>query len=152
MKNLHIIKLGGLVVLVCFLFLPVAGCGSVTISGFDLFKMKDISATVKIFAGIAMLCAAVILFLPNKSLIFFTAIGGIISLVIAYLIAKGKMSSGNDFGMSNAIDLKSGSYLSLIGFSISAVVSKVKNELFPSQNNTPSPTNHDIPMLNENAN
>ena len=143
MKNIHIIKLGGLVVLVCFLFLPIAGCGSMTISGFDLFKMKDISATVKIFAGLAMLCAAVVVFLPDKSLVFFSAIGGIITLIIAYLIAKGKMSSGDDLGMSNAIDLKSGSYLSLIGFALSAVVSKVKNELFPSQNNTPSPTNHD---------
>ena len=143
MKNIHIIKLGGLVVLVCFLFLPVAGCGSMTISGFDLFKMKDISATVKIFAGVAMLCAAAILFLPSKSLVFFSAIGGIISLVLAYLIAKGKMSSGDDLGVSNAIDLKSGSYLSLIGFAISAVVSKIKLELFPSQNNTTTPTNHD---------
>ena len=143
MKNLHIIKLGGLVVLVCFLFLPVAGCGSVTISGFDLFKMKDISATVKIFAGIAMLCAAVVLFLPNKSLVFFIAIGGIISLVIAYLIAKGKMSSGNDFGVTNAIDLKSGSYLSIIGFAVSAIVSKIKNELFPTQQNNNIPSKED---------
>ena len=143
MKNIHIIKLGGLVVLVCFLFLPVAGCGSMTISGIDLFKMNDISATVKIFAGLAMLCAVAILFLPDKSLIFFSAIGGLISLIVAYLIAKGKMSSGDNLGMSNAIDLKSGSYLSMIGFAISAVVSKIRNDLFPSQQNSPPSQNKD---------
>ena len=143
MKNIHIIKLGGLVVLVCFLFLPVAGCGSMTISGIDLFKMKDISASVKIFAGLAMLCATAILFLPDKSLIFFSAIGGLISLIVAYLIAKGKMSSGDNLGMANAIDLKSGSYLSMIGFAISAVVSKIRNDLFPNQQNSPPSQNKD---------
>jgi hypothetical protein len=114
--------------IVCFLFLPVAGCGSMTITGIDLIKMKDIDASVKLFAVIAMLCAVAIIFIPDKTLAFFNAVGGLISLLIAYLVMKGKMSSGDDFGMSNAIELKSGSYLSMLGFLISAVVSKVKNE------------------------
>jgi hypothetical protein len=140
MKNVHIMKLGAIVTLVSFLFLPVAGCGSMTVSGFDVFKMNDISAGVKIFAGIAMILALAILFVPNKSYVFFSGIAGIVSLVIAYMIAKGKMSSGNDFGMSDAIDLKSGSYLSMIGFAVSAVVSKMKNEIFSSPPEKPEPT------------
>ena len=133
MKNAHILKLSGMLAIVSFLFLPVAGCGSMTISGIDLIKMEDISVTVKLFAILALVCAVGIIFLQDKTLIFFSAIGGFISLIIAYLIAKGKMSSGNDLGISDAIDLKSGSYLSMLGFAISAVLSKVKNELFASE-------------------
>lgn len=137
MKNAHIIKLGGMLAIVCFLFLPVAGCGSMTITGIDLVKMKDIDASVKLFAVLAMLCAIAIIILPDKTLAFFSAIGGLISLLIAFLIMKGKMSSGNDFGMSNAIELKSGSYLSMLGFIISAAVSKVKNEIISNPTSNP---------------
>ena len=129
MKNAHIIKLGGMLAIVCFLFMPVAGCGSVTISGIDLIQMKDISVSVKLFAILAMICAICIIFLQDKTLAFFSAIGGFASLIIAFLIIKGKMSSGSDFGASNAIEFKSGSYLSLLGFGISAIVSKVENEI-----------------------
>jgi uncharacterized paraquat-inducible protein A len=61
---------------------------------------------------------------------------------------KGKMSSGNDFGMSNAIELKSGSYLSMLGFIISAAVSKVKNELIinPSSNPLVENNNQSKPL------
>jgi hypothetical protein len=147
MKNIHIIKLAGIFTLICFLFLPVAGCGSMTISGFDLMKMKDVSTSVKLFAGLAMLFATAIIFIPDKTLLFFCAIGGFISLIIAYLVAKGKLSSGNDFGISDAIDLKSGSYLSMIGFAVSAIVSKIKNELFPNQTQTNIPKNENDKKL-----
>jgi len=142
MKNAHLIKLGGMLAIVCFLFLPVAGCGSMTITGIDLIKMKDIDASVKLFAVLAMLCAVAIIFLPDKTLAFFSAVGGLISLLIAYLVMKGKMSSGDDFGMSNAIELKSGSYLSMLGFLISAAVSKVKNEFISIPPSTPRVENN----------
>jgi len=141
MKNIHIIKLGGMLAIICFLFLPVAGCGSMTISGVDLFTTEDISVTVKIFSVLAMLCAVAIIFIPDKTLTFIGAIGGFASLIIAFLIAKGKMSSGNDLGVSEAIDLKSGSYLSMFGFIVSAVVSKLKNEMFSEQTTNQNPPN-----------
>lgn len=133
MKNLHIIKLGGMLTLVSFLFLPVAGCGSLTFSGIDLMKMDSISVTVRIFAILAMLCALVIVFVPDKTVVFFSAIGGFIALLIAYFSVKSKMDTGDSFGISNAFELKSGSYLSIIGLVVSAVASKSKNELLGSQ-------------------
>lgn len=141
MKNVHIMKIGGMVAIVCFLFLPVAGCGPQTINGVDLLKMDDIDISVKIFAVLAMVMALGIIFLQDKLQVFFSAIAGLIALVVAYLIAKSKMHSGNDFGMADAIELKSGSYLSMLGFIISAVVSKTKNELLGDQQLNFSPSN-----------
>jgi hypothetical protein len=150
MKNIHIMRLCGLAVLICFLFMPVAGCGALNITGLDLIKMKDVSAGIKIFSVIALLFAVAIVFLPDKTKSFFCSIGGLVSLLIAYFIAKGKMSSGNDFGMSDAIDLKSGSYLSFLGFAATAVIAKIKNELFPASQNTPAnPGNTDPPGENK---
>ncbi|MEI7660575.1 MAG: hypothetical protein WCK34_00175 [Bacteroidota bacterium] len=138
MKNVHIIKLAGLMALVCFLFFPVIGCGTLTISGFDVIRQDSIGTGVKMFVIIAMLCAIAVIFVPNKVLVFFASAGGIVSLAIAYLIAKGKMSSGDEFGISNAIELKSGSYLSMLGFIFSAVASKAKKELLGGQPEPPA--------------
>ena len=138
MKNVHIIKLAGLMALVCFLFFPVIGCGSLTISGFDVIRQENIGTAVKVFVIIAMMCAIAVIFLPNKVFVFFVSVGGIVSLLIAYLVTKGKMSSGDEFGISNAIELKSGSYLSMVGFIISAVVSKAKRELLGGQPDPPA--------------
>ena len=114
-----------------------------TISGFDLIKMNDVSASVKIFSILALLFALAIVFIPKKSMIFFSSIGGLVSLLIAYIIVKGNMHSGNDFGMSDAIELKSGSYLSVIGFLVSAFLSKMKNELFQNQQVNPPVSDKD---------
>ena len=129
MKNTHIIKLGGIIAILSFLFLPVAGCGGMNISGSELMKSNDIDVPVKLFIVLSMICAIVIIFHKDKTITFFSAIGGFATLVIAYLIAKSKMHSGNDFGMSNGIELKSGSYLSMLGFIVSAIVSKSNKEL-----------------------
>jgi hypothetical protein len=138
MKNIHITKFGAMMAIVCFLFLPIAGCGSMTFTGVDFFKMGEIDTSVKLFAALAMIFAVVIIFLKDKFQIFSSAIAGLALLVIAYMVAKGKMHSGDSFGMSNGIELKSGSYLSMIGFIISAVVSKTKNEILGDQRSSHS--------------
>ena len=133
MKNSYIIKIGGILAIISFLFFPVAGCGGMTMNGIDVMKMSEISIAVKIFAIVAMLCAVAIIFMQDKISVFFSAIGGFVSLIIAYFIAKGKMSSGHDFGMSDAIELKSGSYFSMLGFIISGVISRIEKEIFTNQ-------------------
>lgn len=129
MKNSYIIKLAGMFAMVSFLFFPVAGCGPMNITGIDLIKMNDVDNSVKIFAVLGMLCAVGILLFQDKLQVFFSAIAGIGSLVIAFLIVKSKMHSG----MSDGIEIKSGAYLSLLGFIVSAIVSRIENEILVDQ-------------------
>jgi hypothetical protein len=129
MKNVHIIKILGMVTIVSFFFFPVAGCGGMTASGLDLIKMKDLDNSVKLFAILGMVCAVGLIFLQDKLQLFYSAIAGIVMLLIAYLIAKSKMNS--DIG--NAIEMKSGAYFSMFGLIGSAIVSKVNNELLGDQ-------------------
>ena len=154
MKNIHLIKLGGMMALVCFLFMPVAGCGGMTISGVDLMKTGGYDNSVKVFSGLAMLCAVLMIFVPDKIVTSICSIGGLISLVIAFLIVKGKMSSGNDFGISNSIEIKSGAYLSMVGFIVSSIASLSKNEFFDNQttNLSNQTTNNDILKFRNNNN
>jgi hypothetical protein len=133
MKNTHFIKLGGLMALVGFLFLPVAGCGPMNISGMDFMKDQSFEISTKLIIGVAMLCALIMIFAPDKVLVFICSIAGLISLIIAYFVTTSKMGSGNDFGMSDAIELKSGAYVSIFGYIISAIASQSKNELLDNQ-------------------
>jgi hypothetical protein len=126
-------KFGGMLAVVCFLFFPVAGCGSMSVSGVDLIQMNDFSTSVKILIVLSMLCGIGIIFLKDKTSVFLSSLWGILSLIIAYTIAKWKMSSKDDFGMSEFIELKSGSYFSILGFIISGIFSKIENEIFPDQ-------------------
>jgi hypothetical protein len=145
-KNAHLIKLGGIIALISFLFMPVAGCGGMNITGTDLFSMNGVEDSVKIFAGLAMLCALAMIFIPNTILTLASSIVGIISLVLTFMIVKGKMHSGNDFGMSNGVELKSGSYLSILSFIFSAIVSALNKEIFPDQQVNRRPPNQDNPI------
>jgi len=137
MKNAHLIKIGGIMALVCFLFMPVAGCGGYNISGTDLIQAKGIDDTVKVFCVISMICAVFMIFLPDKLLTFVMSIGGFVTLIIAYLIIKDKAG--------NQIEIKAGSYLSLLAFMASAVVSRLDKEIFnPQPTELPPPPNNDF--------
>lgn len=153
MKNTHIMKLGGMIAVVCFLFLPVAGCGSMNVNGIDLIQMKDFNTEVKLLIVLSMLCGLGIVFLKDKTAVFFSSLWGIVSLIISYTITKGKMNSNNDFGMTDFIELKSGSYFSILGFIISGVFSRIENEIFPNQSPSGTPIIHDeenktVPLTN----
>lgn len=139
MKNAYIIKLAGMLAMVSFIFFPVAGCGSYTINGIDLIKMDDVDNSVKVVAVLGMLCAVGVILFQDKLQAFYSAIAGMVLLVIAYLIVKSKMHSG----MSDAIELKPGAYLTMLGFIIAAVVSKSKNEILGDQLSNDSEQNKD---------
>jgi fucose 4-O-acetylase-like acetyltransferase len=135
MKNLHLIKLAGLLVIVSFLFLPVAGCSSLTINGIDLIKMNDLNPAYKLLIGLAMICALVLIFSQDKQLSFISSIGGVIALFLAYILAKKDIDMHKSFNILNVLELRIGSYLSFFGFIFSLVLSLLKNELF--SNETP---------------
>lgn len=122
-----LIKICGLMALAGFLFLPVAGGGGISVIGYDLMGMNEISDTVILFAGIAMICALIIIFVPDKAATFFCSLGGIASLLIAFLIITNETNSADKFGISGSIDLDLGSYVSMLGFIISGILSVVRN-------------------------
>ena len=152
-----IIKICGLMALVGFLFMPVAGGGGVTVIGYDLMGMNEISDTVILFAGIAMICAFIIIFVKDKVATFFCSLGGIASLIIAFLIITNETKSANKFGISSSIDLDLGSYISMLGFIISGILSlkrsNIEHEryLTAPQRNVSYRDNRDLSDRNSNA-
>lgn len=135
MGNNQLLKLCGAISIVCFLFFPVAGCGSITFTGIDLFNSNDMSTSIKLLLGLSMICALGIIFLKDKVQIFFSAIAGLALLIIAYFVTKSKIREGGNFGIEDAIKVKSGAYLSMLGFLASAIIAKAKNELLKNQSN-----------------
>lgn len=138
MKNSYIMKLGGLITLVCYLLLPATGKdASHMLNGIDLLSMKDTGIPFKFITGFALLCAITIIFLPNRVVVFFTAIVGFISLLIAFFLISNKLfifSSPGEISTTytiiNGIGFKHLIHLSIFGFVISAIFSRLKEELF----------------------
>jgi hypothetical protein len=133
MKNNHLVKVGGIVAIVGFLFLPIAGCGDMTLKGMDLFGSGDVSLIVKILAGLAMAGALLVIITKSRTISFMGSILGIACLLVAYFIAKKEMGSDDELGISEAIKLKSGSYVSILGFILAAFVSRSKKELLTNE-------------------
>ncbi len=131
MKNNIIIKISGVLAIVSILFFPIAGCGPINITGIDFFQAQEIDVVIKLIVGCSLLAAVAVIILKDQNQTFVAAIVGLILLVAAYFVAKSKMKpNGNDFmDMSGAITLKSGAYLSVIGFVVAAIVSKLNHEV-----------------------
>ena len=107
-------KIGAALAIICILFLPVVGCGDQNLNGIELIKEKNIWSEVKFFIIASITCGIIIFFLKKHIMVAITAIGGIFSLIIAYLIAHDK---------SGSIDLKIGSYFAFLFYSITAIIS-----------------------------
>jgi hypothetical protein len=109
-KYKWLVKMGGIVAIAAILFLPMAGCGSQTVSGIDIFKSKDIGVIAKMFLVISLLCAASAIFLKAAIPILASGVVGLVTLIISYLIAKSTAPV--------SIELKVGAYFALISFMI----------------------------------
>jgi hypothetical protein len=103
-------KMGGMVAIASILFLPLAGCGSHTVTGIDMFKSKDIGVIDKMFLIISLICAASAIFLKAAIPILASGVVGLVTLIISYLIAKSAASV--------SIELKVGAYFALVSFMI----------------------------------
>lgn len=104
---------GGAIAVVCILFLPVIGCGNETINGIEIVQSRNVSVEIKFFIVLSVIAGVAILFLKQQVAAFVAGIIGLASLLFSYLIAHNKMQ---------AIELKMGAYLAMIGFVITAVV------------------------------
>lgn len=151
MNNNQIIKLSGALAFVSFMFFPIAGCGNFNFSGMDLITGDDVNFFIRILCIGVPACALTIILIKEKLKIFYGALAGIILLFIIYFSFQSELKSklkNDEFGISNAfqqsIKLKSGSYLCMIGFIISAFVSKAKKELLTvDPSNSQSKTGND---------
>lgn len=103
-------KMGGIVAIAAILFLPLAGCGSQTVSGIDMFKSKNIGVIDKMFLVISLLCAASAIFLKAAIPILASGAVGLVTLIVSYLIAKSAASV--------PIELKVGAYFAIVSFMI----------------------------------
>ena len=106
-------KCGAALAIFCIIFLPFVGCGDQHLSGLDVITTNGIDAIIKVFVVIAIICG-VLIFIFNKPVVSAAlAIGGLVSLLIAYLIAHGKNGS---------IELKYGAFLAILGYAVTSVV------------------------------
>jgi len=164
MSNSNIIKLAGILALISMLFLPMAGCGTLTFSGLDIIKNNDTDGTIRILLIAAIVAAVLVIILKSRPQIIFASIVGIVLLVIAYIYMKSNLKPKGDLGgelnnfnlgdLNNLsggdiIELKSGSYLAVISFLISAFVARSKKELVaPQTTATDKPTDTNTPPGN----
>ena len=106
-------KLASAFAVLCIVFLPFAGCGNETLTGLDIISKDGIDFLVKFFIILAILCGLLVLYIGDPLYAAVAAITGVISMMVAYLIAHGKNS---------AIELKFGAFLAFIGFAVTAII------------------------------
>ena len=107
-------KVSAALAVFCILFAPIVGCEGQNFNGVEIIQHKNIMPEVKLFIILSIACGVTIFFLRERTQIAICAIGGIITLLIAYLIAHNK---------NDAIDLRVGSYFAIIAYSITSVTS-----------------------------
>lgn len=116
-NNKLIPKLGSGIAVVCILFLPFVGCGEQNFTGLDILQHKEVGMDIKLFLAASILCGVAVFFLKEYLHYAISAIAGIITLIIAYLIAHNK---------NEAIELKFGAFLAIIGYVVTAITSYLK--------------------------
>lgn len=106
-------KIGGALSIVSLLVLPLVGCTNqaMTWSSLDLLSDKSIGINIKVMLIIALLFAIVALLVNAKWALLVSGIGGLGTLLTAYIIFKQEFK-----GFSSAFELKTGGYLAIIGF------------------------------------
>ncbi len=118
MSNQKIISnIGGAVAFVSIFFLPVVGCGGKNVNGIQIVQSDHVSADIKAFIMVSVLCAGLIIILKSYIQSGIAAITGLISLLVGYFIVKDKL---------DALDFKIGGILATIGFVISAIINLFK--------------------------
>ncbi len=115
-------KVGGILSLLSIIFLPIAGCDQVGITGLEVLRAGDIGILIKALLVISISSAFISLFV--KSYITLFACGGVgaSGLLISYIMIRQKVPA----------ELKMGAYLALIGFGLIAIegfLSKQKMEM-----------------------
>lgn len=103
-------RIGGILAIVSLTVLPLAGCGSSTLSGIDILTVEslEISIGIKILLVVAMFCAIGALIVKSQASFLASGLVGLGSLLASYLILRQEFS--------NIIEMKMGGYLSVIGF------------------------------------
>lgn len=111
-------KIVSVIAVVSIIFLPVVGCESKNINGIDIVTSEQMSPAIKLFLIFAVVCGIIIFFLKEYLHLAVTAIIGIVTLLISYLIAKDKLG---------LLELKIGGFLSILSYSVIAVIGFVKS-------------------------
>lgn len=104
---------GAAMAIICILFLPFVGCGGQNLTGIDVIKHNGIGIEIKFFVVASIICAGIIFALKEHIQLAVSAIAGVVSLLIAFLIAQSKMEG---------LELKFGAFLALIAYSVIAVI------------------------------
>lgn len=114
MNNTKIISsLGSAMAILCILFLPFVGCGEENLTGMQVIQHQQIGQDIKAFVILSILCGLLIFFFNRHVEIAITAVLGIASLFISYLIAHSKNAG---------IELRIGAFLSIGAYVITALV------------------------------
>ena len=113
MNNYKLISnIGAAMAIFCILFLPFVGCGGQKLTGIDVIKHSGIGTEIKFFVVASIISAGIVFALKKHIQLAVSAIAGIVSLLIAYLIAQSKMEG---------LELKFGAFLALIAYAVIAV-------------------------------
>lgn len=118
-----ILKLSGILAVICLMFMPVAGCkgsDAGNVSGLDILtKSQDLNIAVKIFFIFSILAAVVVFFMKKYLHLAIVAFSGIASLLISFFIATAKSEY-------SIVELKVGSYLAIVVYLAIGVISIIK--------------------------
>jgi len=136
-----IAKFGAVMAIFCILFLPFVGCGGQNLTGLDVMQNERIGADIKFFIIASIACGVLIIFLKNYIISAIIAVGGIVSLLIAYFIAHSKI---------DAIELKTGAFLAITGYVITVIASFLKQSDRSNKTGSQSEVNnknHDLSAL-----
>jgi hypothetical protein len=104
--NLLIGRIGAVVALLAFLFLPIAGCQDIRMNAIEAIRSDDISEEIKVFIMIGIVCAVIGFVAKPAILCFLTGCGGIASILIGYAVARQDLP----------VKLMVGSYIAIAGF------------------------------------
>lgn len=116
MTNSNIIKLAGILAVISMLFLPMAGCGTFTVTGLDIIKdsnpepvsqsvyslfddTKKTSvgdSTIKILLIAAVVMGVLVIVLKRKSQVFLASVVGLLLLVGAYIYMKSSLTANSN--------------------------------------------------------
>ena len=100
-------RAGAILALVAFLFLPVAGCNGMGMTGVEVLQYEGLSETIKLVVIFCLICAVIGIISRPAGLCFLMGILGIAAIFTGYYMVR------RDGGY---IELMMGSYLAILGF------------------------------------
>lgn len=112
-------SLGAGIAILSILFLPVAGCMEYNITGLEILSKEEIEPESKLYIIAAIGCGILIFFLANRIGRAVSAIGGGISLFIAYFIAHAE---------NELIEMRAGAIIAILSYTAIAILNFTTSE------------------------